>query len=57
MVFALSITESESDVFMPSTLKKLRGHIAWGLSVHPSFCPSPSVCVSVQVRILNSICQ
>ena len=27
-------------IFMPPTLKKLKGHIALGLSVRPSVCPS-----------------
>ena len=33
-------------VFMPPTLKKLEGHIAFGLSVCVSVCLSVCVCVN-----------
>ena len=39
------------DIIMPPTLKKLEGHIAFGLSV--CACVSVCVCVCVCVRLLT----
>ena len=40
LLFVCWVIFQSADFFMPPTLKKLKGHIALGLSVRPFLCAS-----------------
>ena len=50
------LVANPEDLFMPPTLKKLEGHIAFGLSVCLCVCVSVRLCVCASVCLCVCVC-